>query len=272
MTQFGVRSTLVPRNDVSTNRGQFDLQTALRYISEAYGGYHLDVLHGINFDAGIFMSYVGLFSYDNFENWMYLPSFTSDNTPWFFNGVRLQMFHERQAQDRALAHQRLAVVRQVQRDAGLRVRRSCGGPTEWFASSSNDYVGWDTQNNPGRLRFHSDNSVQVRYFNDPNRRSSTRAAFSVTADIGGEHGDGVTPFGGKRHRGTTARPRHPCAQQFLSWMAYNRLWFFGDHLALDRRRRHDAQPRALSRARADRQRVALPAAAQRPGGVAAATT
>ncbi len=85
MTQFGVRSTLVPRNDFSTNRGQFDLQTAMRYISEAYGGYHFDVLNGINVDAGIFMSYVGLFSYDNFENWMYLPSFTSDNTPLVFS-------------------------------------------------------------------------------------------------------------------------------------------------------------------------------------------
>ncbi|MBF5067074.1 outer membrane beta-barrel protein, partial [Salmonella enterica subsp. enterica serovar Istanbul] len=92
MTQFGVRSPLVPRNDTSTNRGQFDLQTALRYVSEAYGGYHIDVLNGINIDAGIFMSYVGLFSYDNFENWMYLPSFTSDNTPWFFNGIRVQIF------------------------------------------------------------------------------------------------------------------------------------------------------------------------------------
>ncbi|MEO6419956.1 MAG: outer membrane beta-barrel protein [Polyangiaceae bacterium] len=92
MTQFGVRSTLVPRNDFSTNRGQFDLQTAMRYISEAYGGYHFDVLNGMNVDAGIFMSYVGLFSYDNFENWMYLPSFTSDNTPWFFNGIRTQIY------------------------------------------------------------------------------------------------------------------------------------------------------------------------------------
>ena len=92
MTQYGMRCTLVPRNDFSSFHGQFDLQTALRYISEAYGGYHWDALHGINLDMGIFMSYVGLFSYDNFENWMYLPSFTSDNTPWFFNGMRLQIF------------------------------------------------------------------------------------------------------------------------------------------------------------------------------------
>ena len=81
MTQFGERATVVPRNDGSAMKGQFDFMTALRYVSEAYGGVHLDVMHGINIDAGIFMSYVGLFSYDNFENWMYLPSYTSDNTP-----------------------------------------------------------------------------------------------------------------------------------------------------------------------------------------------
>jgi hypothetical protein len=33
LTQFGVRSILVARNDFSTFRGQFDLQDALRYVS-----------------------------------------------------------------------------------------------------------------------------------------------------------------------------------------------------------------------------------------------
>ena len=35
MMQFGSRATLVPRNDLSKNRGQFDLQTALRPGIEA---------------------------------------------------------------------------------------------------------------------------------------------------------------------------------------------------------------------------------------------
>lgn len=38
------------------------------------------------------MSYIGLFSYYNFDNWAYQPSFVSSNTPWFFNGVRIQIF------------------------------------------------------------------------------------------------------------------------------------------------------------------------------------
>jgi hypothetical protein len=45
-------------------RGQWQLDTAYRYISEAYGGYHFDTMNGINVQAGIFMSYVGLWSSD----------------------------------------------------------------------------------------------------------------------------------------------------------------------------------------------------------------
>jgi opacity protein-like surface antigen len=103
-------------------------------------------------------------------------------------------------------------------------------PTESISVLSNDYVGWDTQDNPGRFRFHSDNSFLLRYYNDPNNKVVPRAAFSVTADIGGELGDGVTAFGGSGVEGgcTSATP---CTQQFLSWMAYNRLWFLDGVLA-----------------------------------------
>lgn len=38
MTQFGMYSTMTPRNDPSPVRGQWDLGDAYRYISEAYGG------------------------------------------------------------------------------------------------------------------------------------------------------------------------------------------------------------------------------------------
>lgn len=73
MTQFGLYSTMTPRNDASPTKGQWQTDNAYRYISEAYGGYHWDAMNGINLDAGIFMSYVGLFSYYNFDNWAYQP-------------------------------------------------------------------------------------------------------------------------------------------------------------------------------------------------------
>jgi len=80
MTQFGLYSQTTPRNDASPARGQWNLDNAYRYLSEAYGGYHFNALHGINVDAGIFMSYIGLFSYYNFDNWDYQPSYVSSNT------------------------------------------------------------------------------------------------------------------------------------------------------------------------------------------------
>src|SRR3984885_1912797 len=90
LSMFGMFATTTPRNDASSEVGQWDLQDAYRYFSEANAGYHFDVNHGLNVDAGIFVSYIGLFSYYNFDNWTYQPSFVSSNTPWFFNGLRAQ--------------------------------------------------------------------------------------------------------------------------------------------------------------------------------------
>jgi hypothetical protein len=90
LTMAGEFATTTPRNDASSGVGQWDLQDAYRYFSEANAGYHFDVDHGLNVDMGIFVSYIGLFSYYNFDNWTYQPSFVSSNTPWFFNGLRIQ--------------------------------------------------------------------------------------------------------------------------------------------------------------------------------------
>ena len=231
MTQFGLRSTLVPRNDGSANRGQFDLETALRYLSEAYGGYHWDVLNGVNVDVGIFMSYVGLFSYDNFENWMYLPSFTSDNTPWFFNGIRTAGLHERQLKiepwiingwqsygkfnELPASARRSSTARpstsspleRLRRAGTRRTRRGARASTATTASSSATST-------------------------TPRTTIMDKAAFSITADIGGEDGGGVTPFSGQHtNNPANCTSAHPCEQDFVSWMAYNRFWFMDGHLA-----------------------------------------
>ena len=41
ITQFGTRSTIVPRNDGSPYRGQYNLDVVYRYLCEAYAGYHI---------------------------------------------------------------------------------------------------------------------------------------------------------------------------------------------------------------------------------------
>jgi Putative beta-barrel porin-2, OmpL-like. bbp2 len=225
MMQFGTRSTVVPRNDGSSYRGQYDLQTIYRYISEAYAGYHWDVWHGINLDAGIFMSYIGLFSYNNFENWAYQPSYTSDNTPWFFNGLRLQTFPS----DKLKLE--LWLVNGWQSYGMFNESPGVGlsiyyRPKEQIAYVFNNYYGKDDQGAPGRYRFHSDNSFELRYFNRPKGSFVTKAAFSITGDFGFENGDGVSPFGTK----STATQAGLPSQNFISGMIYNRLWL-GDHFA-----------------------------------------
>jgi hypothetical protein len=93
LSMFGDFATTTPRNDASAGVGAWDLQGAYKYMSEANAGYHWDnINHGLNIDAGIFVSYIGLFSYYNFDNWTYQPSFVSSNTPWFFNGIRIQWY------------------------------------------------------------------------------------------------------------------------------------------------------------------------------------
>jgi hypothetical protein len=235
MTQFGMRSTLVPRNDGSPMRGEFDLDSALRYISEAYGGYHWDVLHGVNLDAGIFMSYVGLFSYDTFENWCYVPSYTSDNTPWFFNGLRMQIFPSDKFKVEPWLINGWQTYGKFNELPGFGAQ-ILWQPVEWFHFNSNDYLGWDTQDTPGRTRFHTDNSWEFRYWNDDSNHMFPAAATSITADFGGEQGDGVTPFSGTTghndyfHPATCTNAK-PCQQAFLSWMIYERLWMFDKKLA-----------------------------------------
>lgn len=215
MLQFGTRATGIPRNDNTPLRGQYDLYNALRYVTEAYAGIHLNKMHGINIDAGIFKSYVGLLSYNNFENWNYQPSYTSDNTPWFFTGARVQMFPS----DKLKLE--LWLVNGWQTYGMFNEMPGIGyqimwRPKEKLSVLSSSYVGWDTPNEKKRLRFHTDNSVVLRYYNRPANNFISKAAISVTGDLGFENGAGVKPF-----NGDSITP----AQHFLSGMIYNRFWF-----------------------------------------------
>ncbi|MBZ5560460.1 MAG: porin [Acidobacteriia bacterium] len=221
MTQFGMYSQTTPRNDASPARGQWQLDTAYRYISEAYGGYHIDKMNGINVEAGIFMSYVGLWSYYNFDNWTYQPSYVSSNTPWFFNGMRVQIFPN----DKLKIEPWL--INGWQSYGKFNHAPGMGGQVLYRPSGSvsvlfNNYWGTDTLGNPDRKRIHTDDSIQVKYYDKPEEAVS-KAAFTFTFDAGCEYGGGVACGGGD-----AATP----SQTFLGFMAYNRLWFDKDRFAL----------------------------------------
>ena len=218
MTQFGMYSATTPRNDPSPGHGQWDLNTAYRYVSEAYGGYHFDVLHGVNVDAGIFMSYVGLFSYYNFDNWAYQPSFVSSNTPWFFNGVRVQIFPTEHLKIEPWFINGWQAYGSANHTPGI------GGqikwtPKPWLNIISNNYaLGQDALFIPGRHRIHTDNSIEVKYYDKP-ENTLDKMAFSLTGDLGCEYGGGVSCFTNK-----SGGPK----QSFIGWMGYNRFWFHRD--------------------------------------------
>ena len=226
LTLGGMFGVTTPRNDASVGRGQWDLRGAYKYFGEAYGGYHFNVNHGLNVDAGIFVSYIGLFSYYNYDNWTYQPSYVSSNTPWFFNGVRIQWFPTAKLKIEPW------IINGWQSYGRFGNHPGLGGqilyrPTPWLSFVFNNYgFGEDTLTftNPGlgRSRIHTDDSVEVKYYDKP-EKTLDKMAFSLTGDLGCEYGGGVSCFHNTK---TTTK------QAFAGWMFYNRFWFKKDLFGL----------------------------------------
>jgi hypothetical protein len=230
LTMNGMFATTTPRNDSSTARGQWFLAGAYRYIAEGWGGYHFNVNHGLNVDAGIFVSYIGLFSYYNFDNWAYQPSFVSSNTPWFFNGIRIQWFPTDKLKIEPW------IINGWQSYGRLGSKPGLGGqimwrPKPWISIVANNYgMGEDTLGTGngqfGRYRLHTDDSVEIKYYDRPGNFLD-RMAFSVTGDLGCEYG-GPPGQNVNCHHNTATSYK----QTFAGWMAYNRWWFKHDLYAV----------------------------------------
>ena len=232
LSMMGLFATTTPRNDASQGVGQWDLGNAYRYLSEANAGYHFDVGHGLNVDAGIFVSYIGLFSYYNYDNWTYQPSYVSSNTPWFFNGLRIQYFPTNTLKIEPW------IINGWQSYGRFNKNLGFGGQILWQPTENvkwvfNNYgVGEDNlaysvpggPPNPIRNanRVHTDDSVEYRWFNRPSKGLS-KAAFSITVDAGCEYGGGV---------GGLSCTKGPNKTAFLGWMMYNRVWFDNDLYAV----------------------------------------
>ena len=219
----GLFATTTPRNDASFGVGQWDLRGAYKYTSEAWGGYHFNVQHGLNVDAGIFVSYIGLFSYYNFDNWTYQPSYVSSNTPWFFNGLRIQWFPTNKLKIEPW------VINGWQSYAKYNGHPGLGGqllwmPKEWFKLVANQYgYGQDNLGLPKTQRIHTDDSIEIRFYNNPTKDTGiSKIAMSLTADAGAQYGGGIcgtcAPSSGK--------------DSFVGWMLYNRYWWNKDKYAV----------------------------------------
>ena len=246
LTMDGLFATTTVRNDGSPNRGQWDLANAYKYVSEAWGGYHWDVGHGLNVDAGIFVSYIGLFSYYNFDNWTYQPSFVSSNTPWFFNGLRIQYFPTKKLKIEPW------IINGWQSYARYNGHGGLGGQILWRPNPNLDVVfnnygmGEDDAGYPGRSRVHADYSVQYKLYDNP-KNMLDKIAATLTADAGCEYGGGPAvgyydPHGFSPENGTadsytggvnchSSKDGKP-KQMFIGTMAYLRTWFDKDKYAV----------------------------------------
>jgi hypothetical protein len=261
LSMFGMFATTTPRNDASSAVGQWQLSDAYRYFSEANAGYHFDVNHGLNVDAGVFVSYVGLFSYYNFDNWTYQPSFVSSNTPWFFNGLRVQWWP---TQDLKIEPW---LINGWQSYAKFNRHPGFGGQILWIPNENlklvfNTYsIGQDNlncqaNNNNGQgtidtrcqpqnggnpnaaagsfvgagpavnyanvTRFHEDDSLLVKYY-----------------DAKGLGGAGVSKMAfsltwdfGCEYGGGVHCTEGPNKEEFLGVMLYDRTWFHNDLYAI----------------------------------------
>jgi hypothetical protein len=231
LTQFGSVSTAVPRNDASYSQGQWDLADAYRYLSEMYAGYHINVQHGLNLQVGDFLSFIGLFSYYSFDNWMYQPSYVSSNTPWFFTGMRAQWFPTNKLKIEPW------LINGWQTYAKYNGREGVGGQILWRPTANLDFVwntytlGRDTLGNNNRSRYHEDDSQEWKYYENP-KRFMHRAAFTVTEDVGCETG-GTNQAGGNvvcTHGYINGRGP---SQNFIGIMAYHRWWLDNDRFAFE---------------------------------------
>ena len=166
------------------------------------------------------MSFIGLWSYYQFDNWTYQPSYVSSNTPWFFNGVRIPIFPSEKLKIEPW------IVKGWQSYGKFNKAPGGGGQIVWrpngsFSLVANNYFGTDTLGTPDRKRFHTDDSIQVKYLDRPASVLS-KAAMTLTVDAGCEWAGGVSCSGA---------PGRP-AQYFLGLMAYDRMWFHHDKYAV----------------------------------------
>ncbi len=219
--QYGQMGSIVQDLDGTALHGRAQNINNLKYIREAAAGYHFDKWYGINVEAGIFMSYIGLESYVLNENWSYQRSMPCDFTPFYFQGARIQAFPSKKFK------QEIWFINGWQTYNGWNQSLGLGSssyyrPSENVQLVANFYLaGKDTRANPDVLRFHHDNSIVARYYKNKRSSGLSQAAFSINTHYGfqtGEFADGTDVEIGDNY--------------MFGISASNRTWFLKNKLAL----------------------------------------
>lgn len=214
--QYGNQLSIIQDLDGTAARGRSLSIANLRYIREAVAGYHFDVASGLNVEGGIFMSYIGLESYLLAENWNYTRSLICEHTPFYFQGIRAQYFPSAKVKIEPWLMNGWQSYGKwnYAPSGGVALRWS---PHEWLTLVGNFYVGTDTRGEADRVRFHHDDSVVLRYFQDPKARFVSKAALSLNNHVGFEAGGENLPG--------------PAHAHVVGSSLVHRTWFAEDHLA-----------------------------------------
>jgi hypothetical protein len=223
--QTGSMLNIVQDLDATAARGKNLTTQNLHNIREATVGYHFDKDYGVNVEAGIFMSYIGLESYLLAENWNYHRSLVCDFTPFYFQGVRVQYFPNEKLKIEPW------IMNGFQTYGKFNSAPSVGTsivyrPSESLGFITNVYYGEDTPGIPERKRFHSDQSILARYYKNPTSSGITKAAFSINNHVGFQTGGGAMAD----------------SVYMLGFAAANRVWFNKDKLALTLRGEYITNP------------------------------
>jgi hypothetical protein len=215
--QVGSMQSLIQDTDQSVTRGRNLSTSNYKYLSEILGGYHFNKWNGINAEAGIFYSYVGMESYLTAENWNYNRSLVCEFTPFYFSGMRVQIFPTDKVKIEPWVMNGFQSYGKWNQNSSVGLSNYYR-PYEWLAFAANFYYGTDTKDNPDRKRFHHDDSILVRYYNHPEKSGISKMAMSLNNHYGFQTG-GVNPFPGRR-------------AYMAGTSLANRIWFSHDHFAL----------------------------------------
>lgn len=184
--QYGSIVETIAGQDTTTTRGFFLTNRLLQYVQQAAVGWHFHWWHGANVELGIFPSYVGLESYLPEENWAYTHAFISDATPYYFFGVRGQLFPS------STLKVELWLVNGWQTFGQWHEARAGGylwnwRPVEWLSIVNSLYLGQEAPGDSDSSRLYSDNNIQVRYYKGGAGSLVRSLALSLVADVGYEH-------------------------------------------------------------------------------------
>lgn len=215
--QTGNALHIVQEQDPSVTLGRNTGTGNLKFIREAATGYHFNKWYGINVEAGIFMSFVGLESFVMQENWCYQRAMVSEMTPFYFQGARIQINPTRHLQTQVWLLNGWQTYNSFQKAPGLG-SSTYYRPNDNLQLVANFYLGESTPITK-YWRFHHDNSVNWRYYRAKRSgRKIAQAALSWNNHFGFET---YLPV-----------PNHTIDNYMVGTSFANRIWFSDKKTAL----------------------------------------